>query len=306
MCDDRLSFMEENVPFFSVVIPTFNSSLDICKTLDSVARQTFKDFEVVIVDDNSSDFYLLSKELERYSKLFKLKIFHSSIKINGAGARNLGVKESCGQYIAFLDSDDEWRSDKLKIMHERITEENSGQDKCIFYSKVNLILDGVEKGFMPLKEFNQEKETIAEYIFGCNGFIQTSSIVVKKSDMLSLMFNADFVRHQDYDLNIRASCAGFHFKYIDQPLSRYYASRKSHKLKGEGVRFSRFWLSEMSPFLNRREISTYKAFRLSQRYLDDSRKIMFFYVFILNFTLCSSYQKKEFIKKMISKLLKRR
>ena len=66
------------------------------------------------------------------------------------------------------------------------------------------------------------------------------------------MFNDKFTRHQDYDLNIRASFYKFSFIYIDQPLSTYATSRKSHKIKGEGVKYSYFWLNEMKPYLTKK------------------------------------------------------
>jgi len=90
------------MPFFSVIIPTFNRRALLTYALDSVRRQTFTDYEVIVVDDGSTD-----DTLEGLSTFPDVKVLRQ--KNRGPGvARNLGVRESCGQYIAFLDSDDVW------------------------------------------------------------------------------------------------------------------------------------------------------------------------------------------------------
>jgi len=100
--------MEKN-PKVSVVIPTYNSAQFIVETLESVFAQTYKDYEVIVVDDGSTD---NTKEV--------LKPYMSKIryiyKENGgaASARNVGIKNAQGEYIAFLDSDDLWLPEKLE------------------------------------------------------------------------------------------------------------------------------------------------------------------------------------------------
>ncbi|HFN1251990.1 TPA: glycosyltransferase family 2 protein [Klebsiella quasipneumoniae subsp. similipneumoniae] len=299
-CFDNKS---NSIPYFSIVIPTYNSSLTISRTLDSIRQQSFKDFEVIIVDDNSSDRERLVDVINTYNYELNIKIELSDRKLNGAGARNLGIIKSRGFYVAFLDSDDVWSSNKLHVVAEKLKEiEATGIKKFIMFSQVDFVVDGVNKGVMPLKAYDEERESIAEYIFGCNGFIQTSTIVARRVDLLKLMFNDKFTRHQDYDLNIRASFYKFSFIYIDQPLSTYATSRKSHKIKGEGVKYSYFWLNEMKPYLTKKDIFSYKAFRLSQRYLDDNNKLGFVYVFVINFIRCRFYQQKAFICKFLNKI----
>lgn len=88
---------------FSVVIPTFNRADLLPRTLDSVWRQSFRDFEVIVIDDGSTD-----ETLEYLRSLSGcVRVFTELNKGPGA-ARNLGIREACGDYIAFLDSDDIW------------------------------------------------------------------------------------------------------------------------------------------------------------------------------------------------------
>ena len=101
-------------PFFSIVIPTYNQSSYLKIALTSVFKQKYKNYEVIVVDNYSSD------ETFKVIKNFKKKIIYKRIRNNGviAKSRNLGIKLSKGKWIAFLDSDDYWSEDKLKkIFH---------------------------------------------------------------------------------------------------------------------------------------------------------------------------------------------
>lgn len=98
-------------PYFSVVMPTFNRANIIRKSIESVLSQTFKNFELIIVDNNSSD------NTENIINSFDdERIFLKKINNEGivAKSRNLGVKIATSEYIAFIDSDDLWSEDKLE------------------------------------------------------------------------------------------------------------------------------------------------------------------------------------------------
>ncbi|BAZ10116.1 family 2 glycosyl transferase [Calothrix sp. NIES-4071] len=88
---------------FSVIIPTYNRAELIEKTINSVLAQEFQDYEIIVVDDGSTDDTI--KILKPYQR--RIKILQQANKGPGA-ARNLGIKHAKGKYIAFLDSDDEW------------------------------------------------------------------------------------------------------------------------------------------------------------------------------------------------------
>ncbi|NIS18110.1 MAG: glycosyltransferase [Aliifodinibius sp.] len=97
------------MPEVSVIIPAYNSSQYILEALDSVFEQSFKDFEVIVIDDGSTD--NTKKKIDDYPH--QIRYFHQE---NGgpAKARNLGIRKSEGKYIAFLDADDVWLSTKLE------------------------------------------------------------------------------------------------------------------------------------------------------------------------------------------------
>ena len=107
----------------SIVIPCFNSEKTIIRALLSVVKQTYKHYEIIIVDDGSTD---NTKELvQEFFKDKKTKYQYIYQKNSGPScARNNGVQNAKGEYIAFLDSDDEWCKDKLKIQIDIMKERN--------------------------------------------------------------------------------------------------------------------------------------------------------------------------------------
>ena len=100
-------------PLVSIITPIYNAEKTISYTIDSVINQTMTDFEMLIVDDMSDDKTIdIVKSYQKKDK--RIKLFESSKKIGATGARNKALKEAKGRYIAFLDADDLWKSDKLK------------------------------------------------------------------------------------------------------------------------------------------------------------------------------------------------
>lgn len=109
----------------SVIIPVYRLENYIKETLDCVVAQTYEDWEIILVDDHSDDRsatiaeeYIADKQLQ--DKIF---LFHQTDEKGAASARNRGVRESHGRYIAYLDGDDVWRADKLEkeleYMHKK-------------------------------------------------------------------------------------------------------------------------------------------------------------------------------------------
>lgn len=101
----------------SVIIPTHRRSNMICRAIDSVLNQTYDNLELILVNDNDPEDSYTEELIERIDKYQKDKRFHyikQKKHINGAVARNLGIKEATGEFIAFLDDDDWWENNKLE------------------------------------------------------------------------------------------------------------------------------------------------------------------------------------------------
>ena len=97
----------------SVIIPYYKKINQISKTLNSVLAQTFQDFEIILIyDDNNIDDLVYIKEC--FSKNSKIKIVQNKKNYGAGMSRNIGIKYSSGRFVAFLDADDIWYSDKLE------------------------------------------------------------------------------------------------------------------------------------------------------------------------------------------------
>jgi amylovoran biosynthesis glycosyltransferase AmsB len=293
--------------FFSIVIPAYNASESIVTTLDCVAAQTYQHFEVIIIDDKSADAEQLAAvvQSEKYSQL-KINLVLSQEKLNGSGARNKGIELATGDYISFLDADDEWHKDKL-LESVRLIEklEAEGKQKFIIFSQVNIIQDGAFLKVMPMQPVARN-ETVAEYLFGCYGFIQTSTLVMKREYAQDIKFDPKYIRHQDYDFCIRADKKGYEFVMIEQPLANYHLITKfGSKHKGESVKYSFFWLDAMKPWLTQRDINTYKAYKLPLRYKMDGKSFQASVSFARYFFLTNKDNRTYFINRLKDKVRER-
>ncbi|MDR1628362.1 MAG: glycosyltransferase family 2 protein [Oscillospiraceae bacterium] len=122
---------QNKIPDISVIIPVYNGEKYLKKSLNSVAAQTFNNFEVIIVDDGSEDnsLYIIKEYENKYSNF---KWF--SIKKNGVSvARNIGIEKSRGKYLSFIDSDDFVLPNFLEILYNNMKENNTDIACCNYY-----------------------------------------------------------------------------------------------------------------------------------------------------------------------------
>lgn len=135
----------------SVILPCYNAESTIIDALDSLLKQTYNDFEVIIIDDGSTDKtnYIISDYISKTASNVKFRLFRQENK-GVSSARNFGISKSVGEYITFLDSDDMYHSDFLTKMVNNM--ENSDFDTlyCCYSRKKNDIFNSSE----------YEKETV--------------------------------------------------------------------------------------------------------------------------------------------------
>ena len=102
----------------SVVMPTYKRSEKLFRAIDSVLNQSYRNLELLLVNDNDpndDNTKLLKKRVEKYKNDPRFHLILQERHINGAVARNVGINNAKGEYIAFLDDDDWWEVDKIKI-----------------------------------------------------------------------------------------------------------------------------------------------------------------------------------------------
>lgn len=116
-------------PFFSVVIPVYNKGPHVKRAITSVLNQTFLEFELILVNDASTDNSL--EEMQKFTDSRIRTLHRDEPGPGGYAARNLGIKEARAEWVAFLDADDEWTPEHLENMHIAV---NSCPDVGLFAS----------------------------------------------------------------------------------------------------------------------------------------------------------------------------
>ena len=206
---------EQAMPKISIIIPTYNYGRFIRKALNSLLHQTFQDFEIIVVDDGSTD---NTKDI--IDTIFKENIrYFFSKKKGAASARNLGLRHATGKYVAFLDADDWLLPDSLEL---RIKFLKNHPEYDWVYGNWQIVdengsyLGTADQFHLPPPE-KRMGNLFPVLLSGAN-FIQTMSPLIKRKDLLSVGgFRTGLKASQDYELWLRLS-RGRNVGYIDAPI----------------------------------------------------------------------------------------
>lgn len=183
------------MPIISVVIPAYNVERTILDTLDSVFQQTFTDFEVIVIDDGSTDrtVQLLDKIQDP-----RLKVFSYS---NGGlpAARNRGIARASGDYIAFLDADDLWTADKLELQFAALKADPAAG---VAYSwTCNMSQTG--EAFYPGHSVTYAGNVYAQLLLG-NFLASGSNCLIRRDAIASVgEFDPSLKSYEDWDYWLR-------------------------------------------------------------------------------------------------------
>ncbi len=181
------------MPYFSVIIPTHNRFAVVKNAIDSVLDQSFRDFELIVVDDGSEDGTFRLEELNR-GKIRYIRQENSGV----SSARNRGIEESDSHCVLFLDSDDLWMKEKLRV-HREYIEENNG----IFIHQTNEIWIRNGKRINPrLKHKKREGDIFTESLELC--LISPSAVCIHREILETYgTFDEKMPACEDYDLWLR-------------------------------------------------------------------------------------------------------
>lgn len=197
-------------PMISVVIPTFNREKTIKYCLDSVKNQTYKNLEIIIVDDGSSDKTVEIVEAYDDSRINCIKLSGNK---GAQAARNTGIIHSKGDWIAFLDSDDEWLPNKLTQQIELVGKAQVDVVYCECFVKKN-----EEYTLFGMKGLNGD--IYKDLLFGPEPMFQ--GLLVKKSCLESIGYLDENVpSYQEWDTSIQLAKM-FKFAYCSEPFFIYH------------------------------------------------------------------------------------
>ncbi len=207
----------------SVIIPTYNRFEKLKRAVDSVLNQKFKDFELIVIDDGSTD-----ETRDYFEKFDGIKYIYQENK-GVSAARNTGIKVAKGEWITFLDSDDEWLPDKLQ-MQMGFAEKN--KDIKIIHSNEIWIRNGVR-----VNEMNKHKKlggriyqnSLPLCLISPSAVIIHSAVFNEKG-----LFDEEYPYAEDYDLWLRLT-PYYEIGFIEKPLIKKYGGDEDQLSRNWGL-----------------------------------------------------------------------
>ncbi|SDZ46632.1 Glycosyltransferase involved in cell wall bisynthesis [Evansella caseinilytica] len=199
----------------SVIIPTHNRAKLVKKAVESVLNQTYKNLEIIVVSDGSTDDTdFVINECKKSDQRIKYISYHPAK--GGNIARNIGIKNAKGEFMAFLDDDDEWMPEKLEL---QIQEMKKNPKIGLVYTGVEIIYD---KENIKYYSSPEKQGDLSEEILITNYIGTTSSVMIKGELIKEIgMFDESLKALQDYDLWIR-TCQKTQVAAVAKPLVKYF------------------------------------------------------------------------------------
>lgn len=200
---------------FSIIIPTYNRAEKLRKCLESIQQQTFRNFEVLVCDDGSTDH---SQEVvEAFKNKLDIRYFYNANWGGPAYPRNVGISNARAPWLCFLDSDDTWYPEKLKATAQFLDTHDFICHNFNVVGKINYR--------SRLRTHNLSKNAFQRLMTSGNTIV-TSSVCIRKSildEMNGFSLDKELVAVEDFDLWLRIAKKGYRFKVISTPLGDYWA-----------------------------------------------------------------------------------
>ncbi len=264
------------MPKISIIIPTYNRCETLKRAIASVFEQSFTDYEVIVVDDGSTD------QTPAYcSSINNPQVVCRRFEENRGGntARNEGVAHSSGELLAFLDDDDRWMPRKLE--KQIAVMQDDSVDLC--YTAKNVIswkVTAKRYSFLKPRYRDLHKSIMRDNFIG-----STSSVIMRRSVLEEVGgFDPNLPGLQDYDVYIRILRKGYKIKGIPEPLVDYHVIDEKRSISCSLDEFSRAsqYLIEKyhdDPYLHLLKrglrIITIKRLVKSRQFLLDSIRVLF-------------------------------
>ena len=238
----------------SVIIPMYNSSKFILECVNSVINQTYKNLEIILIDDKSKDDTL---KVVKKIKDKRIKLIESSFNSGAATCRNKGIEASTGDYICFLDADDFWVKDKVEKQVKFIKDKSFIYSKYIYYKEKKTHIANVPMSYT----YNQLLK---------NSGIFTSTVMLNMKNLAKEdIYMPNIKRGQDYGCWYKVIKKVGKAYGIDEPLAYYRVgndSLSSNKLKAIKRTWNLYKMEKL-PFYKRLICFTCYAFNAVKRRL---------------------------------------
>ena len=208
---------DEATPLVSVVVPTYNHARYLGRALQSVLNQTYTNWEIIVIDNHSTD-----NTDEVMARFIDPRITYLKIHNNGiiAVSRNAGIRLAKGEWIAFLDSDDSWKKDKLKVCFEYMNDKID-----LIYHSLEIVSEEPRRFSRKLiKSWQVRCPVIMDLLLNGNA-LATSSVVVRKKLLMQVKGmneNPNMVAAEDYNTWLKIANITNRFKFIPNALGEYF------------------------------------------------------------------------------------
>lgn len=216
-------------PLVSVVIPTFNRKHFLETALNSLYRQTYKNLEIIIVDDASSDGTsdFVTKEMKKDSRI---QYIHHARNQGGGKARNTGINAAYGDYVTFLDSDDEYLPEKIakQVNAARDLPNDRAQ---VIQCQILMIRDGKPR-FRPPIPIKGQDQSAADYLFLGGGQSYTPTLMVSTAHAKRILYNEKLPKLQDVDFFIRIFDGNPAYTLVPEQLATYNYFHRDNQISG--------------------------------------------------------------------------
>lgn len=228
----------------SVIIPTYNRRELLVRSVESVLAQTCQELEVLVVDDASTDG--TEAWLHAHVQDNRVRYLRQEHQQGACAARNRGIREARGAYIAFQDSDDVWRPDKLHVQMAQL--EESGAD-IVFCAFARHRLGAAEAEVFPHAGIPEGRVTYEQLLF--ENLISTQTMLCRRACLDEDLFHPEFPRLQDWELVLRLS-RRWEIRYFSTVLVDVYEQGDSISRQPEkAVRALRMLYRLHRPAINR-------------------------------------------------------
>lgn len=211
-------------PLVSVIMPVFNREKSLSVALDSVANQTFSDWEVVVVDDCSSD---NSAEVAlRVGPPSKVRVIRHVKNSGTTAARNTGLLAARGRYVSFLDSDDSWYPNKLKRQVQLI-QADPNPEMVLCVTQTDIIRGGGRAGVLP-KRVPFPQEPWSDYLYVNGGYVHSNMFLLSRELALKVGFRS--AEHEDQLFFLDLGALGVRLRLVLEPLCSWNDEARPDRL----------------------------------------------------------------------------
>lgn len=248
-------------PLVSVVIPTYRRPAVVLRAVDSILAQTFTDFEIIVVHDGPDE---ATAEAFRNADP-RVHYHHLAVNSGPAAARNYGVTQARGQWIGFLDDDDEWLPGKLEAQLAAI---RPGERNVILTTRC-IYQHGDRSDVWPARPLGED-ENVGDYIlirpgiFGRPGILSISAFLVPREvlERFPLITAPD---HEDWSWILEvAHEGGIHFRFVWEPLVIYTividSLSRSRRLNWVD---SLTWITKYRPWISKRAYNSFLSTKVA-------------------------------------------